>query len=118
MAEIRTIRTARKAYRCDSTITGHCHHTIRPGQRYLLTSLPPRGDLGNTGWWKLRSCAGCATRHGQALDEQATPRRSRPRTRPGRHAAQLGTTPSRPYHDEPPLDQDVIDVHLPAHDIA
>lgn len=28
------------------------------------------------------------------------------------------TTPGRPYHDEPPLDQDVIDVHLPAHDIA
>lgn len=111
MAEIRTIHKARKAYRCDSTITGHCHHTIRPGQRYLLTSLPPRGDLGNTGWWKLRSCAGCATRHGQALDEQATPRR---RTR---HASRLETVPSRPHRDEPPLRRRVVNVHLPAADI-
>ncbi|GHJ11192.1 hypothetical protein TPA0907_55590 [Micromonospora humidisoli] len=28
------------------------------------------------------------------------------------------TTPGRPHRDEPPLDRDVVDVHLPAHDIA
>ncbi|MGX4657079.1 helix-turn-helix domain-containing protein [Micromonospora sp. SCSIO 07396] len=28
------------------------------------------------------------------------------------------TTPGRPHRDEPPLDRDVVDVHLPANDIA
>ncbi|MEU8186039.1 hypothetical protein [Micromonospora carbonacea] len=33
-------------------------------------------------------------------------------------AAPLETTPSRPHRDEPALDRRVVNVHLPAHDIA
>ncbi|WP_329013135.1 hypothetical protein OG271_03860 [Micromonospora rifamycinica] len=29
----------------------------------------------------------------------------------------IDTTPGRPHRDEPPLDRDVVNVHLPAHDI-
>ncbi|WP_194821280.1 helix-turn-helix domain-containing protein [Micromonospora sp. S-DT3-3-22] len=30
----------------------------------------------------------------------------------------IDTIPGRPHRDEPPLDRPVVDVHLPAHDIA
>ncbi|GIJ10752.1 hypothetical protein ACFFMR_18980 [Micromonospora andamanensis] len=117
MAEIRTIRTARKPHRCD-TDTGHrCRTTIQPGQRYLIAAMPPNSELGNTGWWVVKICQPCAEQYGTAIDEQATPldtttRARRPRTRAARHR------PARRHVDEPRLHRPVVDVHLPAHDIA
>ncbi|MEU5945115.1 hypothetical protein ABZ793_06080 [Micromonospora sp. NPDC047465] len=112
MAEIRIARTARKTHRCGSE-TGKCHTTIQPGDRYLLASLPPDSEMGNTDWWHLKVCRGCAEVYGQSMEEQVTPRRStrrrRPRTRPAQH---------RRHVDEPRFDRPVIDVHLPATDAA
>ncbi|MER5703492.1 hypothetical protein ABT023_16325 [Micromonospora sp. NPDC002296] len=82
MAEIRTVRTARKSHCCEADTGTRCRTAIRPGERYLLASLPPNGELGNTTWWRLKVCVGCATRHGKTLDEQATRRRSTRRTQP------------------------------------
>ncbi|MEU4777490.1 hypothetical protein [Micromonospora sp. NPDC023633] len=112
MSEIRTVHTARKTHHCESDTGTRCRTTIQPGDRYLLAALPPNGELGNTTWWRMKICEPCATRWGQTLDEQVTPRRStrrRPRTRPAQH---------RRHVDEPRLDRPVVDVHLPTADIA
>ncbi|MGW3888908.1 hypothetical protein ACWD69_09475 [Micromonospora chokoriensis] len=119
MAEIRTVRTARKTHRCQNESRA-CHRTIRPGDRYVLASLPPHSDIGNDRWWNLRSCAGCVqANHNQSVDEAATerkrPARRRPRTR---QDPPLTTVPSRPFRDEPALNRPVTTVHLPAATIA
>lgn len=57
-----TVRTARKAFRCD------CGGTIRPGDAYYEhVASPHHGDLGNPGWWRIRECGWCGTRHGRTL---------------------------------------------------
>lgn len=91
MAEIRVVRTARKTHRCQNE-SSRCTRLIRPGDRYVLASLPPNSDLGNVGWWNLRSCAGCVEAlHGQTVDEAATPRRSRTRRSPARRVRRIVT---------------------------
>lgn len=84
MAEIRTARTARKTHYCGIR-TARCTRLIRPGDRHVITAIPPTpplpGDLallGTTGWRQIRSCAGCTQElHGQTPDERA-PRRTSP----------------------------------------
>lgn len=57
-------RTARKRYRCDNQ---HCEPYphgreslfIQPGDRYVLASLPPDTDVGNTTWWHARFHVDC-----------------------------------------------------------
>ncbi|WP_243715518.1 hypothetical protein [Micromonospora sp. KC207] len=108
MAEIRTIRRARKAHDCGTDMA--CQGRIQPGDRYLLAAQPPTDEDNQTGrWLRMKVCEPCATRWGQTLDEQATPRR-----RPARRT----TRPVRAHRDEPPLSRPVDDVHLPAHDIT
>jgi hypothetical protein len=104
MPEIRTARTARKTHYCGMRSAG-CTRLIRPGDRHVVTALPPVGDIltfpGRTGWRRIRSCAGCIqTLYGQTPDERAV--------RP------VVTTPTRPHCDEPRLDRPVIDIPLPA----
>ncbi|WP_028183478.1 hypothetical protein [Salinispora arenicola] len=75
MPEIRTVHTARTAHDCQAE---PCEATIRPGEQYLVAALPPGDEhAGNEHWGRLRICEPCATRWGQTLDEQATPRRPR-----------------------------------------
>ncbi|WP_431892699.1 hypothetical protein [Micromonospora haikouensis] len=107
MAEIRTIRTARKQHTCEADTGTRCRTTIEPGDRYLLASLPPNSEMGNPDWWRMKICRGCAEQYGQTLDEQATPRR-----RPARRRR-------RPVHAQTTYrGRRIVDVHLPAHDIA
>ena len=50
-------RKARKVHRCS-----RCNHRIEPGEVYLFSvASPHHDDLGNTNWWALDECAGCAT---------------------------------------------------------
>ncbi|MFY1595447.1 hypothetical protein [Micromonospora sp. WMMD737] len=77
MPEIRTARTARKSHYCGVRSTG-CRRLIRPGDRHVITALPPTPAppgalwLGGTGWRQVRSCAGCVqTLYGQTPDERA-----------------------------------------------
>lgn len=53
---IHLVRTARRQRQCD----GDWAHdrTIRPGDRYTLSKLPP-GTLGNLGWWRMALCVQC-----------------------------------------------------------
>ncbi|WP_018254006.1 hypothetical protein [Salinispora mooreana] len=75
MPEIRTVRTARTAHDCQAL---YCEATIQPGEQYLVTALTPGDEfIGNLTWQRLKICEPCATRWGQTLAEQATPRRPR-----------------------------------------
>ncbi|SDZ57249.1 hypothetical protein SAMN05216215_110715 [Saccharopolyspora shandongensis] len=59
-----TVRTARKSRGCDACWP--IRRTIKPGERYLeCVASPDHGDLGNTGWWRMSECAGCAHRYGR-----------------------------------------------------
>ncbi|MGC4769222.1 hypothetical protein ACLQ25_09605 [Micromonospora sp. DT44] len=119
MAEIRTVRTARKTHRCENESRA-CHRVIRPGDRYVLASLPPNSDLGNDRWWNLRSCAGCVqAHHNKSVDEAATERKrpARRRAQPARHVDPLDTVPCRQHVDEPRLHRRITTVHLPAANI-
>lgn len=53
---IHIVRTARRTQQCD----GEWAHdrTIRPGERYTLSKMPP-GGIGNEGWWSLKHCSQC-----------------------------------------------------------
>ena len=54
---LRTYRTARTAKRCDQL---GCYGRIRPGDRYLRTSLPPQVDVNSSDhWWSMNICVGC-----------------------------------------------------------
>lgn len=83
MAEIHTAHTAHKTHYCGIRSTG-CTRLIRPGDRYVITAIPPtpalKGELawlGGIGWRQIRSCAGCVQQlHGQTPDERVAPRRS------------------------------------------
>ena len=61
MAEnLRTYRTARIRKLCDGDVY-QPYHFIEPGERYLRTSIPPHGDLGNDRWWTITTCKSCMT---------------------------------------------------------
>lgn len=53
------IRKARKEYRC----TEGCH-TIKHGEHYLHSDLPPWHEINQSGKWQtIRACLSCAKRH-------------------------------------------------------
>lgn len=56
--EYLSLRTARKQYRCETRHDG-CVGLIKPGDQYVLAELPPNGEMGNTGWWRLPVCSPC-----------------------------------------------------------
>lgn len=51
---------ARKRHRCEATC---CHVAppgwILPGDRYVLSSLPPNSDVDNPTWWHARFHVEC-----------------------------------------------------------
>ncbi len=53
-------RKAAKRRRCD----GHLNpvrHWIEKGDVIVWSALPPHdNDIGNTGWWHMAFCGGCA----------------------------------------------------------
>lgn len=53
MSAIVTTRTARKRHTCS-----RCQKDIEPGERYEASALPPGGEMGLTGWWRVTSHAG------------------------------------------------------------
>lgn len=56
-------RVARKAH---PGCGGYCP-TIQPGDVYLEhVAFPGDDTLNNTGFWRIRECAACATRYGRA----------------------------------------------------
>ncbi|WP_233514797.1 hypothetical protein [Micromonospora sp. LHW51205] len=114
MAEIRTIRTARKPHDCQAQ---PCENTIQPGEQYLYAEMPPGDEyIGNTAWERMKVCQPCAERWGQSMAEQVTPRRAR-RSRRGQIARQadaLDTAPSRRHVDEPRLHRPIQTIHAPA----
>lgn len=61
--------TARRDYRCGR----ECGSTIRAGSRYVVASLPPNSEMGNTGWWSMRlhgrDYNDCPTYHPEALED-------------------------------------------------
>lgn len=55
-----TLRKARSAYRCENG----CQ--IYKGDLYLEAVISPDHDgIGNTGWWTMKECFDCSTRHGR-----------------------------------------------------
>lgn len=56
-------RTARKAHRCTQ-----CHHEIRPGERYRLSTAHPGGELGLLGWDRMKTCQRCAARYQRPIE--------------------------------------------------
>ncbi|WP_431781777.1 hypothetical protein [Streptomyces chumphonensis] len=54
--DLRTYRTARTPKRCHAHL---CRRPIERGDRYVRASLPPGGELGNTGWWSMNVCREC-----------------------------------------------------------
>lgn len=83
MPEIRIARTARKPHRCQVDTGTRCRTVIHPGERYIVAEVPPSAESSNGRWQRMKVCGTCATRYGQTIDEQVTPRRSTrpPRTR-------------------------------------
>ncbi|MCZ7376526.1 hypothetical protein [Micromonospora sp. WMMC250] len=117
MAEIRTVRTARIHHGCDAY---PCENPIRPGEQYLVASLPPSDEGNGTDHWLvMKVCRESAEQYGQTMAEQVTPRQrpARRRTRPARRVEPLRTVPSRPFRDEPALHRPITTVHLPAANI-
>lgn len=50
----RVLRTARVEWR------DQCGHVIPIGTRYAETVISPNdNDVGNTTWWRIRSCLDC-----------------------------------------------------------
>jgi hypothetical protein len=116
MAEIHTVRTARKTHDCGAY---PCENTIQPGEQYLACSLPPSDEGNDTDrWLEMKVCRESAEQYGQTMAEQVTPRRPRRRrTRPACHAEPLDTVPCRRHVDEPRFDRPITTVHLPAANI-
>lgn len=57
---IHTTHTASKRHRCEaSPCTSGPSGWIEPGDRYVLSKLPPNSDIGNTTWWRARFHDGC-----------------------------------------------------------
>lgn len=69
MTWLREDRRARRQRVCDSGRGGDCLWTIKPGQMYQFTSLPPNGDLGNEQWLHLHLCTVCAAFYGYPVGE-------------------------------------------------
>lgn len=57
--EYLTVHTARAPKRCETDRGDRCRHTIAAGERYTVAKLPPRSDLGNDRWWRMRVCSTC-----------------------------------------------------------
>lgn len=53
-----TLRIARKRYACESRHSG-CASTIEAGHQYVLSELPPKSEIGNAEWWRMRICMPC-----------------------------------------------------------
>lgn len=90
MAEIRTVRTARKTHHCE--VEPSCPRTIQPGDRYLIASVTPWDEWNQTDHWlRMKVCQPCAERWGQPIEEQVTPGRSRTRRSPARRVRRIVT---------------------------
>lgn len=75
--EYLTVRIARRSYRCEIEMRraaiGGCAGTIRPGDRYVLSELPPSSEVGNTTWWRAKICEPCAHAATQDVVRQLFP---------------------------------------------
>lgn len=61
MAGVTRRRVARKRH---PACGGYCP-SIQPGDVYLEHTAFPGDEMGNTGFWRIRECAACATRYGR-----------------------------------------------------
>jgi hypothetical protein len=64
VAEFSVVRTARRPHHCE-TASYACTGTIKPGERYVYSSLAPNSDVGNTNWWHAACCAACEIAYGR-----------------------------------------------------
>jgi hypothetical protein len=73
-----SVRRSRRHRTCSEPYGAWAHDpVIRPGDVYVVLTLPPGNDLGFAGWWHAVCCADCArnTQHAAAVAaREANPR--------------------------------------------